>query len=263
MARQFGKRCLERPALRIAVISLFKRRSRKKHRLPRGVRVYAVGDIHGRIDLLEPLLEKIDLDLAARPCPRPVEIFLGDYIDRGPGSREVIDRLIGRSQSHETVILKGNHETFPLEFLKSPAVLAEWRNFGGLQMLMSYGIQPSMNPDPAEQIELAQKFRDALPPAHATLLATMLHSFTLGDFFFVHAGVKPGVPLDRQAEEHLLWIKEEFLLSDDDYGKMIVHGHTPVAEPDFHPNRINVDTGAYATGKLTCLVIEDDRTAIL
>lgn len=227
------------------------------------MRVYAVGDIHGRIDLLELLLDKIDRDIAARPGPRPVHIFLGDYVDRGPGSREVLQRLIDRSRSNETVTLKGNHETFPLEFLKRPAVLAEWRNFGGLQMLLSYGLQPSMNPDMAEQIELAQKFREVLPPSHLTLLATMPHSFTLGDFFFVHAGVKPGVPLEKQAEEHLLWIKQEFLLSDDDHGKMIVHGHTPVAEPDFHPNRINIDTGAYATGKLTCLVIEGDHTVIL
>ena len=245
------------------MIKLFKPRRRKRPHLPRGVRVYAVGDIHGRFDLLEQLLEKIDRDVAARPCPRPVEIFLGDYIDRGPGSRDVLERLIARSKSHETITLKGNHETFPLEFLKNPVVLAEWRNFGGLQMLMSYGSQPAMNPDTAEQIELAQKFRAALPPAHATLLATMPHTFTLGDFFFVHAGVKPGIPLAKQTEEHLLWIKEEFLLSDDDHGKMIVHGHTPVAEPDFHPNRINIDTGAYATGKLTCLVIEGDHTAIL
>jgi serine/threonine protein phosphatase 1 len=245
------------------VISLFKSRRRKPPHLPRGVRVYAVGDIHGRIDLLEQLLEKIDRDLTARPCPRPVHMFLGDYIDRGPGSCQVIDRLIERSRSHETVTLKGNHETFPLEFLKDPAVLGEWRKFGGLQMLMSYGLQPSMNPDVSEQIELAQKFREAMPPTHATLFATMPHSFTLGDFFFVHAGVKPGVPLEKQTEEHLLWIKDEFLLADDDFGKMIVHGHTPVAEPDFHPNRINIDTGAYATGKLTCLVIEGDHTAIL
>lgn len=244
------------------MFSFFKSRS-KRPSLPNGVRVYAVGDIHGRIDLLELLLNKIDRDIAERPCLRPVLIFLGDYVDRGLGSREVIQRLIDRSESHETITLKGNHETFPLEFLKNPTVLGEWRKYGGLQMLMSYGLQPSMNPDMAEQIELAQKFRVALPPAHATLLATMPHSFTLGDFFFVHAGVKPGVPLEKQTEEHLLWIKEEFLLSDDDHGKMIVHGHTPVAEPDFHPNRINIDTGAYATGKLTCLVIEGDRAAVL
>src|SRR5689334_20957757 len=152
MPRQVGKRRVENPSLRIAVIKLFQSRRRKRPHLPRGVRVYAVGDIHGRIDLLEALLERIDRDTAARPCPRPVGIFLGDYIDRGPGSRDVIQRLIDRTRSHETVTLKGNHETFPLEFLKNPAVLAEWRNFGGLQMLMSYGLQPSMNPDMAEQI---------------------------------------------------------------------------------------------------------------
>ncbi len=227
------------------------------------MRVYAVGDVHGRADLLAGLLAAIDSDITRHPPARTIHVFLGDYIDRGPASRQVIDLVIARGRSHETVTLKGNHETYAAQFINDPLVLEEWRLFGGLQTLMSYGLRPSVNAGEAEQRELAERFATALPPSHADFLAGLRTSFSCGDYFFVHAGVKPGVPLEQQHEADLLWIRDDFLLHEKDFGKMVVHGHTPVREPDFRANRINIDTGAYATGKLTCLIIEPEEVALL
>ncbi|MCK1616125.1 serine/threonine protein phosphatase [Bradyrhizobium sp. 159] len=233
-------------------------RKKTKPRLPDGVRVYAIGDVHGRADLLQSLLTVIDADLARSAPQRAIQVFLGDYVDRGPDSRGVLDLLIARSKSHETVCLKGNHEVFLLEVLKDPARLQEWRHYGGLLTLVSYGITPTMNPSAEQQVELIERLKRALPPEHLTFLQQLRSSFTCGDFFFVHAGVKPGVALDRQKDEDLLWIREEFLNCEDRFGKYIVHGHTPVGAPDIRPNRINIDTGAYATGNLTLLTIQGD-----
>jgi serine/threonine protein phosphatase 1 len=225
-------------------------------RLPDGTRIYVVGDVHGRADLLDQLLRHIDLDLARRPIHQAIQVFLGDYIDRGPASREVLDRLIERNRTHEMVFLRGNHETFLLEFLENPAVLGEWRRFGGLETLLSYGLKPVFNSTPVEQIELAHTFAEVLPESHLQFLKALKPWFSCGDFFFVHAGVNPRVPLTEQLEEDLLWIRDDFLTADTNFGKLVVHGHTPMAEPDIRSNRINIDTGAFATGRLTCLIIE-------
>ncbi|OSI69592.1 serine/threonine protein phosphatase [Bradyrhizobium canariense] len=233
-------------------------RKNVKPRLPDGVRIYAIGDVHGRADLLQSLLTVIDADLARSAPERAIQVFLGDYVDRGPDSRAVIDLLIERSKSHETVCLKGNHEVFLLEVLKDPARLEEWRRYGGLLTLVSYGVNPTMNPTPEQQIELIEGLRRTLPPEHLSFLQQLRPSFACGDFFFVHAGVKPGVALERQKEEDLLWIREEFLESERRFGKYVVHGHTPVSVPDIRSNRINIDTGAYATGNLTLLTIQGD-----
>lgn len=228
----------------------------RKHRLPDGIRVYAVGDIHGRDDLLKQVFTVIDADVARSPIHRPIEIYLGDYIDRGPHSSPTLDLLIDRGRTREAVFLKGNHEAYFLEVLGNPTKLADWRQFGGLQTLMSYGMQPSLSPDLAEQIELIKKLNDAIPGSHLEFLRNLKPSFECGDFFFVHAGARPGIPLNEQQESDLLWIRDEFLESKANFGKFIVHGHTPVREPDFRPNRTNIDTGAYATGNLTLLRIQ-------
>ncbi|QAU48767.1 metallophosphoesterase family protein [Bradyrhizobium guangzhouense] len=233
-------------------------RKKIKPRLPDGVRIYAIGDVHGRADLLQSLLTVIDADLAKSNPGRAIQVFLGDYVDRGPDSRGVIDLLIERSKTHETVCLKGNHEVFLLEVLKDPARLQEWRHYGGLLTLVSYGITPTMNPTAEQQTELIEALNRAIPPEHLAFLQQLPSSFTCGDFFFVHAGVKPGIALDRQKDEDLLWIREEFLESERRFGKYVVHGHTPVSTPDIRPNRINIDTGAYATGNLTLLTIQGD-----
>lgn len=234
------------------------RARRHPPRLPEGLRIYAVGDVHGRADLLARLFVAIDTDLARRPPTRCLQVFLGDYIDRGPFSRQVVDLLIARARTHRLVHLKGNHETFPLQFLKAPEVLLDWRLMGGLSTLASYGLAPSANPDQAEMHDLAARFAAVLPASHGTFLTGLKTSYCCGDFFFVHAGVRPGLPLELQREEDLLWIREDFLLHEEDFGKMVVHGHTPVREAEFRDNRINIDTGAFATGNLTCLVIERD-----
>jgi serine/threonine protein phosphatase 1 len=232
-------------------------------RLPERVRIYAVGDVHGRADLLDQVFSRIDSDLAAYSDCHPIQVFLGDYIDRGPYSRAVLECLVKRSSTHEIICLKGNHETYIFQFLQKPTALAEWRQLGGLETLMSYGLKPSVNADAAEQVELANALAAVLPNEHRRFLRTLSSSFTCGDFFCVHAGVKPGVPLKKQREEDLLWIRDDFLRCEDDFGKIIVHGHTPVREPDIRPNRVNIDTGAYATGRLTCLIIENGGYFVL
>ena len=229
---------------------------RKHPRIPAGLRIYVVGDVHGRADALKDVMSRIDADRAARRITRTVQVFLGDYVDRGPASSEVLDRLIERSLTDEVLLLKGNHEAFLLDFFDNPAMLEVWRQNGGLPTLTSYGLKPSLNPSSAEQQELAREFARVVPPAHRKLLAELPCSFKCGDYFFVHAGVRPGVALKDQKEEDLLWIREDFLLHERDFEKIIVHGHTPVAEPEIHSNRINLDIGAYATGKLACMVLE-------
>ena len=225
-------------------------------KVPDDIRVYAIGDVHGRADLLALLLQRIDSDLAARPVTRPLHVFLGDYVDRGPQSREVLDLIINRKKRHHTVNLKGNHEACLLKFLESPSALSAWQEIGGLTTLLSYGVTPIINATSVEQERLATAFNEALPESHRRFLGGLALSFSCGDFFFVHAGVRPGVSLNRQLRRDLLWIRDDFLLHEDNFDKMIVHGHSPVYEPDVRSNRINIDTGAYATGQLTCLMLE-------
>src|ERR1700730_7797572 len=225
-------------------------------RLPDGLRIYAIGDIHGRADPLAALLRQIDVDCTLYPSSRPIVVFIGDYIDRGPASREVLDLLLGCERTREAVFLKGNHETFVHRFLSEPAVLDEWRLYGGLETLVSYGLKPSINPDVREQAKLAKELARTIPKRHLEFLESLNPAFSCGDFLFVHAGIRPGVPIRKQREEDLLWIREEFLSCEQRFEKFVVHGHTPVPTPDFRSNRINIDTGAFATGRLTCIVIE-------
>jgi serine/threonine protein phosphatase 1 len=235
--------------------------SRKRlAQIPQGMRLYAVGDVHGRADLLAGLFSKIDADLEVHPAPWVTHVFLGDYIDRGPDSRGVLDLLIARSQRHETIFLKGNHEVLIEEFLENPESFATWRHVGGIETLLSYGIRPSSNPDAAERTMLAKQLGDVLPSEHRQFLASLKRSFGCGDFFFAHAGVRPGVPLSQQRDDDLFWIRGEFLDSSEKFGKIIVHGHSPVMDVEFHSNRINIDTGAYATGRLSCLRIESAQS---
>lgn len=232
---------------------------RRRPRVSKSVRIYAIGDVHGRVDLLDQALERIDADLAKNPIPFGIEVFLGDYIDRGPHSRQVLDRLVARNGTHRTVFLKGNHETFLTGFMRDPTILGDWQRLGGLETLMSYGITPPINADPTAQIQLATALKRALPESHLQFLENLKLSFTCDDFYFVHAGIRPGIPLTEQREEDLLWIREDFLICEEQFEKIIVHGHTPVRQLDVRPNRINIDTGAYATGQLTCLIIENDE----
>ena len=230
--------------------------------VPAGMRVYAVGDIHGRADLLGKLAETIGNDLRASPSPEPVTIFLGDYIDRGPASREVIERLRRNDFPTPIVTLRGNHEDVFGQFLRGTGDVAYIQKLGGDATLQSYGLDlgdlSRLDPEP-----LRDALRAAIPPEHRAFLERTAISCTAGDYFFCHAGARPGVPLDEQSEEDLMWIRDGFLKSDHDFGKVVVHGHTPVRSPEVRPNGINIDTKAFASGVLTALALEGTERRFL
>jgi len=232
---------------------------RRKPSLPDGICIYAVSDIHGCADQLAKVFTAIDHHLSRVQPKRPIQVFLGDYVDRGPASRQVIDMLIDRGQRHETIFLKGNHEAMLLDLLRDPEIFPTFKQYGGLPTLLSYGLTPSVNPDQNEQRALIGELAQKISGPHRRFFDDLRSKFLCGDFLFVHAGVRPGIPLAQQKEEDLFWIRDEFLSCDKDFGKFIVHGHTPVSKPDIRPNRINIDTGAYATGVLTLLTIQGDH----
>jgi serine/threonine protein phosphatase 1 len=221
-------------------------------------RVYVIGDIHGRLDLLDRMIAAITRD-AKQHGADSLTVTLGDYIDRGPKSRGVLDRLLANPFPGDYVALKGNHEALLEAFLNDPAVGTRWQHLGGLETLHSFGVRVSPLMGGRDFDQVSAQLRAALSPEHMKFLASLKTSLTFGRYFLCHAGVRPGVPLDRQSEEDLLWIRDEFLDSDMDFGKIVVHGHTPIVEPQVLPNRINIDTGAFATGRLTCVVLEGER----
>jgi serine/threonine protein phosphatase 1 len=223
------------------------------------LRRYAVGDIHGRLDLLEKLAKAIDADLQSDPPQEAMTVFLGDYIDRGENSAGVIDRLAEGAFPTPFVALRGNHEATMLDFLEDESTLGSWRQYGGLETLLSYDVDVREAMRGKDFRAAQDALRRQLPPSHLRFLNRTKYFHTDGDYFFCHAGVKPSVPLARQAEHDLMWIRDEFLNYRGPFEKVVVHGHTPVDEPENLANRINVDTGAYATGKLTCVVLEGHR----
>jgi serine/threonine protein phosphatase 1 len=217
--------------------------------------VYAIGDIHGRKDLLERLIETIkhhgggtDYEL----------IFLGDYVDRGPDSAGVVDYLIQSEtlQDVDCTFLKGNHEATLLDFLDTPEVGASWSTYGGLETLLSYGVQDiELSKDEARWAATSQRFREHLPAAHLEFYKALKSFTTRGDYIFVHAGIDPGKPLSEQTDADFLWIRDAFLSDTRQYDYMVVHGHTPQSEPSKDNRRIGLDTGAYQTGVLTAAAI--------
>jgi serine/threonine protein phosphatase 1 len=231
--------------------------------LPKGLRIYAVGDIHGRLDLLNKLLSQIAADLAQFPTIRPICVFLGDYIDRGGSSRETIDRLIEHGTAYESIFLRGNHELIAVACLSDRTKINQWLRLGGMETLASYGVPPELFANRKQAAGTQLAFHNALPPTHFRFFRNLQDSFSCGDYFFAHAGAKPRVSLARQKESDLLWIRDEFLSSTYDFGKIIVHGHTPSLDVEVRPNRINIDTGAFATGRLTCLVLEGDSLSVI
>jgi len=234
-------------------------------RVDADTRVYAIGDIHGRLDLLAKLFGKISADRAANPAARHELIFLGDYVDRGNQSRELLDLLSqGSIDGFETTYLRGNHEDYLLRFLDDTADAATWLYYGGANTLISYGIPASpLESDPDRLIALQQKLRQALPESHLAFLRRLEITHTVGDYFFVHAGIRPGVPLAKQTEDDFLWIREPFLASTKDHGCVVVHGHSVCMRPEMLANRIGIDTGAYDTGVLTSLVLQGEGQWLL
>ena len=242
------------------------REPERLHNCLKGQRLYAIGDIHGRMDLLRNLHQAI-LDDAkdALACDlRVTLIYLGDYIDRGAQSKEAIDfLLVNRPRGIDHIFLRGNHEATLLNFLDDPEKLNAWRHYGGVETLHSYGVDVSILREMDGFERIHRSFKELIPADHLQFYQNLQMSTTFGDYFFAHAGVKPGVSLDHQKEEDLLWIRDEFLGSNKFHGKVIVHGHTPVERPEIGPNRINIDTGAYLSGNLTCLVLQGSEQKIL
>lgn len=224
---------------------------------PKGRRAYAIGDIHGRLDLLQRLLETIEAD-ARKRRPKPTSIiFLGDLVDRGPDSAGVIETLLRyRPAFARPVFLMGNHEEVMLRVARGDGeLLAQWLTFGGSECVASYGIDPAAlaRMPAAEAIALIRK---QVPERHFRFVANFADSVSFGDYLFVHAGIRPGIGLAEQAQKDLRWIREPFLADPRDHGHVVVHGHTITESVEQLPNRIGIDTGAYRTGVLTALAIE-------
>ena len=222
-----------------------------------GARAYAVGDIHGRLDLLDELLARIEADAASRPARKTWAVFLGDLIDRGPESAGVIERLRKWRPEHiRPVFLAGNHEEVFLTILGGDArFLANWLKFGGAECAASYGVDPDLLRR-IDEDEAVAMLRAKVPRKHREFLESFADTFAFGDYLFVHAGIRPGVGVEEQRQTDLRWIREPFLLDETDHGFVVVHGHTISPEIQHRPNRIGIDTGAYRTGVLTALAIE-------
>ena len=228
-------------------------------RIPEGMCVYAVGDIHGRRDLLAETHDLIARDAARLPPDtEKVVVYVGDYVDRGLESRQVIDDLLDRPlRGFRSVHLLGNHDAWLLGFLDDATIGPSWVRYGGDTTLLSYGVQMSVVPADREPVEwLQQELRVRLPARHRAFIERLKLTAVIGDYLFVHAGVRPGVPIEQQHPDDLIWIREPFLKWKGSIGKVVVHGHTVQSEPEVRPNRIGIDTGACWTGHLTTLVLE-------
>jgi serine/threonine protein phosphatase 1 len=238
----------------------------KEHpQTPQNMRLYAVGDLHGRCDLLVRLLAKIEEDALAHPDKKKKLVFLGDYVDRGLDSKGVIERLLGSfAAGLDPIFLRGNHDDMFLSFLKGHLEVAPlWLEHGGTAAAASYGVN-LLNIGTKEKLEKIQKeLSEKVPAEHIVFLENTIFSVAFGDYFFVHAGVRPGVPLNKQKDIDKIWIRSEFLNSGDDFGIFVIHGHSVRTMPEIKSNRIDIDTGAFATGQLTCLVLDDTERVFL
>ncbi len=225
--------------------------------IPAGKRVYAIGDIHGRADLLDQLLVKILADDAARGDAEAQIIFLGDLPDRGPGSRQVIEHAMALAKSQPgTVFIKGNHEELLIRVWDGDrATAATFHRAGGRETLISYGITAEQY-DSWDLGEVTDATARVVPKAHIDFLRAFRPAFRLGDYYFTHAGVRPGIALDDQDETDLRWIRSDFIESTADFGAVVVHGHTIRDEVEERANRIGIDTGAYASGRLTAIGLQ-------
>lgn len=229
-----------------------------------GKLIYAIGDIHGRADLLDKLLDQIDAD-ASKYSGEIHIVFLGDYIDRGLQSRQVIDTLLSdRLEAYTTHFLKGNHEDALLTFLSDPGFGPKWASYGGRETLVSYGVRPPRSLSRNEEWNDAHdQFLKAISNRHQTFFRTMPTSVQIGGFGFAHAGLKPGKKFAEQDDNDLMWIRDEFLKANGAFDVMVVHGHTPVEVPHHDHRRINVDTGAYFTGRLTAVRLTSESVSFI
>jgi serine/threonine protein phosphatase 1 len=242
-----------------ALLDLVRRPQPPAERVPDGVRVYAIGDIHGRLDLLNALLAKIDDDDGGREPASTELIFLGDLVDRGPDSAGVVERLMALGKTRRVRYLMGNHEEVFLRAVDGDLrALRFLERIGGRETVLSYGIS-------AEQYrsldfdELLVLLREKVPPAHVAFLSTFERWIEMGDYLFVHAGLRPGVALEEQKTSDLCWIRDDFLSHRGSFGKLVIHGHSITEEIDIRANRIGIDTGAFASGRLTAIGLQGEE----
>lgn len=235
-------------------------------RAPAGHLIYAIGDIHGRADLLGQLLDRIADDAAGMtPARYRTLIFLGDYVDRGPGSADVVETLLfGLPAGFDARFIKGNHEAMMLDFLRGRAKPMPWLQNGGDATLASYGVDISRADTSDEWAERTRdSFAQLLPRGHLVFFDNLELMIEIGDYLFVHAGIRPGRPLDQQDPHDLIWIREEFGSYREDFGRLVIHGHTSGSEPIVRPNRICIDTQAWFSGRLTALRVYGDSRSFI
>lgn len=234
--------------------------------VPEGTLLWAIGDIHGRLDLLTPLIDAISAEADASGADRKVVIFLGDYVDRGPDSRGVLRYLADLSEDRgvEWRFLKGNHEEAMMNFLADPTAGSRWCEYGGEAALASYGLRPpNLRHRPEGWVRLSADLDHKVTDAERRFLENLELSIAVGDYFFAHAGARPGEALERQSQRDLMWIRDSFLDSDVAFEKVIVHGHTPMRKVHADHRRIGVDTKAYSSGVLTALRLEGEGRSLV
>lgn len=230
------------------------------------MRIYAIGDIHGYLNLLEQLHSSISADLASNPIANHRMLFLGDYIDRGPDSAACVEYMINlMAKNNKVICLKGNHEYKLQQFLNDPINIADsFFTYGGVDCASSYGVDmQGFRGEKNQTLQVCAELNDKVPAHHSKFYEELLITITFGDYLFTHAGVRPGVALDQQSDLDLMCIRSEFIPHQGLYEKVIVHGHTPAYPMEILPNRINVDTHAYETGVLSCLVLEGKSYRVL
>ncbi|WP_118857427.1 metallophosphoesterase [Sphingomonas mesophila] len=245
------------------MVSFWSRDRTREPRTPPGVRLYAVGDIHGHDMLLRAMLEAIRSDIEERPKRRNIVVFVGDLIDRGPDSAIVVERLRTLEAPFRPVFLTGNHEEVLLRILEgNDGVVRDWLRFGGLECAASYGLDPSVLRNASDRAA-GEMVRKAIPGAHRSFLRGFADSFAAGDYLFVHAGVRPGVPIEEQSITDLRWIRSPFLEHEGRHPKVVVHGHTISSEVECLPGRIGIDTGAYRSGILSAIALDGCEQRII
>ncbi|HYB08838.1 MAG TPA: metallophosphoesterase family protein [Alphaproteobacteria bacterium] len=247
------------------LIDPVRRGAEPRAEVPPDSRIYAVGDIHGRVDLLERLHALIVADARSSSAPRKRIVYLGDYVDRGMQSRQVVDLLLeGPLEGFEAIHLKGNHEEFLLRFFEDEMIGPGWFINGGEATLYSYGVRaPDLGAHSGRLGHMHRQFRENLPAAHLRFFRDLKRLHIEGGYLFVHAGIRPGIAPEAQRDDDILWIREVFLDDKRDHGKIVVHGHTINREPQVRHNRIGIDTGAYASGVLTALALEGSNRKFL